>query len=356
MISKSRENMIFLTGEEMFLSEDNQSFVATQWMGRKWKFQARLRHPPAEEPWEAQEHRNCDSRCRLTALGCEIGQAEVSDSCMWVIERDAWQLFRPYESAVATGKQKLKWKFLEEAECSIVSAEMATSLSSASRFCLSIFPYFQNMRIFCISIFVIPNPHVLVGWWRRPNVLEEGENNRAWACAWSNEWRQGYTWMTSKKTLRWSVEQIRHCWVTSTLDVLEIQNISGGRKTPGQKRLNVTLFLDGIDPGNSTHSFLLKVSHRMFWSSVWIHVSSSAKYFISSSVWHKTLLVLLPALLFKWHFSSQFRIHPTMTILSDNSLAKFLAGSLSQNIFCGKISCQEWQEFCGWATGHCREI
>lgn len=81
----------------------------------------------------------CDSRCRLTALDCEIIQAELSDRYMWVTGRDAWQLFRPYESAAATGKQKLKWKFLEEAECSIMSVEMATSLSSASQICLSVF-------------------------------------------------------------------------------------------------------------------------------------------------------------------------------------------------------------------------
>lgn len=86
-----------------------------------------------------------------------------------------------------------------------------------------------------------------------------GRNERAHVCAWSNEWRQGYSWMTSKKkkTLRRSVEQIRHCCVTSTLDVLEIQNTSGGRKTPGLKQvkcyfvLKTWVYVDGIPPGNS---------------------------------------------------------------------------------------------------------
>lgn len=95
---------------------------------------------------------------------------------------------------------------------------------------------------FHISSFRWINPHVSVGWWRRPNFLEDKGNDRAHVCAWSNEWRWGYSWMTFKKTLRWSVEQIRHCCVTSTLDVLEIQNTSGRRKTPGQNRLNVILF------------------------------------------------------------------------------------------------------------------
>lgn len=71
---------------------------------------------------------------------CEkISQVEVSDSYMWVTERDVWQLFRPHESAAATGKQKPKWKFLEEAECSMMSAEMPMSLSSSPQICLSMF-------------------------------------------------------------------------------------------------------------------------------------------------------------------------------------------------------------------------
>lgn len=44
------------------------------------------------------------------------------------------------------------------------------------------------------------NPHVSLGWWRSPNFLEDKGNYSAHVCAWSNEWMQGYSWMTSKKT------------------------------------------------------------------------------------------------------------------------------------------------------------
>lgn len=62
---------------------------------------------------------------------CEkITQVEASDRQVWVTERDEWQLFRQHESSAATGKQKLQWKLLEKAECSMMSAEMAENLNS----------------------------------------------------------------------------------------------------------------------------------------------------------------------------------------------------------------------------------
>lgn len=103
------------------------------------------------------------------------------------------------------------------------------------------------------------NPHVSVGWWRRPNFLEEGEmREHMFVLDQMNEGKDTAEWLPKKKkTLRRSVEQIRHCCVTSTLDVLEIQNTSGGRKTPGLKQvkcyfvLKTWVYVDGIPPGNS---------------------------------------------------------------------------------------------------------
>lgn len=57
----------------------------------------------------------------------KIGQAEVSDSYIWVTERAGWQPFRPHESAAATRKQQLKWKFLEEAERSVMWLQVSAS-------------------------------------------------------------------------------------------------------------------------------------------------------------------------------------------------------------------------------------
>lgn len=128
------------TEREMFLSEDKHKSL---WRHKDWTgnwntgtdWGTFLQNSP-------KKLKNIQMAALIPRVGwqlcdCEkISQTEVSDSYMWVTERDIWQLFRPHESSAATGKQKLKWKLLEEAECSMMSAEVAMSLSSP-QICLS---------------------------------------------------------------------------------------------------------------------------------------------------------------------------------------------------------------------------
>lgn len=135
----------------------------------------------------------------------KIGQDEVSDSDIWVMERAGWQPFNPRESAAATRKQQLKWKFLEEAKRSVMWLQVSASHRRYP------FPYS------CCSV----DKSSILG---RLSGVEidfygRGGNNivDAKGCAWLKERKKKDTAEWFPKRLRWS-EQTNLCCITSTPD------------------------------------------------------------------------------------------------------------------------------------------
>lgn len=228
----------------------------------------------------------------------KIGQDEVSDSYIWVMERAGWQPFNPHESAAATRKQQLKWKFLEEAERSVMWLQVSASHRRYP------FPYS------CCSV----DKSSILG---RLSGVEidfygRGGNNIADAkgCAWLKEWKKkGYSWMISKKTemirtdksllhyiyTRWSPRNSKsfqsqiNC--SRSIFCLRLKADMGhsqtgvgplsrnreGRKSPGPNRLSITLvlktwvYVDGCCPGNSAAHLTVSYWRHLAALAIWLN-------------------------------------------------------------------------------------